>query len=357
MKEDLKDIPIYELSGSHRKMGQDFGEACREQIHELYEVRLANALEHASDRGRMIEEDKAVLLAEECLKYCQHYCPEGYDEFLGICEGAKISAAKLYICQGLTDFRDYLSWGELPDGYGCTSLIVPRERSKNESILLGQTWDLQTTNMPFVCIVKRSPLKSPKTVYMTTTGGLALIGMNEHGLSIGTNNIKCRDSRLGVHYLFVIHKFLQQSQLSEGETTIREAYRSGAHYYFYADENSYNGLECSATQYESLNKDPFIYHSNHCLHENIKKLECEYSGKSSDYRYLRIKELLHQNKKLSKTTIKNLLSDKTGDDLAVNRYHFNGISSNGCVIMEPGSRKFLTCRTQADQGIWKEIVI
>ena len=357
MNEELRDIPVYELNGSFHEMGRQFGEACRDQINELYEVRIANALEHASERGRRIQEVKAIYLAEKCLKHCQQYFPEGYDEFIGICEGANISPARLYVCQGLTDFRDYLSWGDLPDGYGCTSLIVPKEKSEEKSILLAQTWDLQTSNMPYVCMVKRFPKNAPKTVYMTTTGGLALIGMNEHGLSIGTNNIKCTDSRLGVHYLFIIHNFLRQSSINEGLACIQSATRSGAHYYFISDGYDYAGVECSATKHSFIDKTPYIYHTNHCVTPDIKELEAEYSGDSSEFRYKEVSKLLHKHSKHKKTNIIKILSNKNGGSLAINRVNFNKISSNGSVIMDPINRKISACRMQADVGNWKEFSV
>ena len=355
MDEKIEEIPIYEVAGSFREMGQQFGEACREKVHELYEIRLENALEHAKDRGRELEEERALVLAEDCLKVCQTYFPEGYDEFLGICEGADISAAELYICQGLTDFRDFLSWGALPDGYGCTSLIIPASKTENKHILLGQTWDLQTNNMPYVCLVKRQPSNAPQTVYMTTTGGLALIGMNEHGLSIGTNNIKCNDSRLGLHYLFIIHKFLQYRNIAKALPSISEAQRAGAHYYYYADECHYGAVECSAKKHAFVQNGSFIQHSNHCLLPEIKELESEDAGESSIFRSEQVKKLLKNHQEHSTTTIKNILSDQTGNALAINRYNYKNISSNGSVIMEPASKRFWACRTQADRGKWKEV--
>ena len=46
------DLPIIELAGSPRCMGEAFGESCRAEIRELYALRLEAALRFAQRRGR-----------------------------------------------------------------------------------------------------------------------------------------------------------------------------------------------------------------------------------------------------------------------------------------------------------------
>ena len=350
----IEQLPLIKLHGTPMQMGQQFGEQSRDEIQRLLQIRLNSALQHAAARGRSYDEVTALALAHQCAQAVNDFDPTIQQELEGIANGANISLAQLFIVQGLTDFRDYLSWGYLPDGYGCTSFILPRERTANKSLTLAQSWDLLTPNMPFVCLVKRQPNQGPSTLSLTVTGGLSMIGMNSEGVAIGTNNIKTTDSQAGVHYLHLIHKALSCSSAKEAVATIQSAKRCGAHYYLIGDSSGdYYGLECSATTSDLLPATKgFISHCNHPLSAKINKLNAEDMGESTQHRQQRINLLLDQPN-LSTDDIKSILSDHNGDHLAICRHDVGeGISTNGCVIMEPENGSLHACRMSAHEGVW-----
>jgi len=351
----IHELPVIELKGSFRKMGLHYGESCRSQIHELYEIRLNAALKHAADRGRIFSSQQALAIAEENLDIVRNFDPDAHEELLGICEGAAITPAQLYIMQGLTDFRDFLSWGKTPDGLGCTSLIVSRERARDEQLLMAQNWDLSTSNMPYVCFVKRQPDSGPHTMSLTIAGGLSMIALNSEGLAIGTNNIKTTDTRRGVHYLNLIHKVMSCRTFSKGAKVITEAQRSGAHYFMLGDSHgNYGGFECSAKKVGFLTScDGLITHCNHPLHEDIQPLNAEDMGQSTCNRQQRIDHLC-QDKTFDIAVLKTLLSDHEGDDLAICRHDVSeGISTNATVIMSPETGEIHACRSHPHIGKWQ----
>jgi len=351
----IHELPVIELEGTHYQMGRTYGEICREKMAELYEVRLLSALKHASTRGREFSVEHAVELADECITEVKAYDPLGYKELMGMSEGSGLSMQEIYIMQGLTDFRDFLTWGQLPDGLGCTSMIVSRERSASGQLILAQNWDLMTSNMPYVCFVKRKPEIGPETMSLTVTGGLSMIGLNSEGLAIGTNNIKTTDSRRGVHYLNIIHRALSCATASEAEHAIQYAHRSGAHYYMLGDKSGdYYGIECSATKHGILKGDAgVVTHCNHPLHPEVASLNAEDMGESTQYRQKRIDSLVSDGA-IGVSEIKEILSDYDGGDLAICRRDVGeGISTNGSVIIEPEAGRIHACRSLPDEGVWQ----
>ena len=352
---ELTELPLIEVQGSFREMGQQFGEAGRQQIAELYEIRLNSALNHAAERGRRFSTDDYLKIAAGILSLARNYHPEGYEETLGIAEGAGLSPEQIFILQGLTDLRDFLSWGTMPDGFGCTSMIISAERSKNGQKILAQNWDLQTDNMPYVCFVRRTPDDGPSTLSLTVSGGLCMIGLNSEGLAIGTNNIKTTDTRPGVHYLNIIHKFLAQRDYKTALSCIEDAPRCGAHYYMTGSRNDgYAGIECSALLARRLDEaDGIITHCNHPLHPDIDELNAEDMGPSTRSRQKRI-DCLTGSGKYGFEDIKEMLSDLDGKDLAICRHNVPGdISTNASVIIFPEEGKIHACRSFPHSATWQ----
>ena len=209
------DLPIIELEGSPRRMGEDFGASCREQIRQLYELRLQALLASCRQSGSPRASREVLLIARECLAASAAYDPVGYAEFAGIARAAGITEEQCYVLQGLTDLRDLVSFTGPPDGEACSSFIVGADRSTTGTLLVGQNWDLRTDNMPYVRLVHRKPDGAPETWSLTLTGCLTLIGINAEGIAVGNTNLQTTDVRTGVQYLTVLHRVLGATSLEE----------------------------------------------------------------------------------------------------------------------------------------------
>ena len=360
MSEHHFDIPIHKLpvvylQGSYYEMGRQFGKECRNQINELCHIRTQASLEHAAERGRTFTESQALELIKSCSSHLLKFDENIYQETLGIAEGANLTLEQIMLMQGLTDYRDYLSWAKIPEGYGCTSMIISRERSKNGKLLLAQNWDLGTSNMPYVCFVIRHPNNAPKSYNLTVAGGLSLIGMNSKGLAIGTNNIKTTDTQPGLHYLNLIHKAMQYSSADQVKKMISRAIRSGAHYFLFGDkQGNFYGLECSATKHDEIkHKAGVLTHCNHILSSKLKSLEAEDMGLSTCHRQIRVNQLTETDS-FDLQRIKEILSDHDGDELSICRHSdHTGISTNASVILEPEDGLVHACRSHPHSAEWQ----
>lgn len=371
------DLELIEVSGSPRQMGESFGEALRQQTRELYERRLQAAIDYAhANAGREYDGDAILAIARRCLPITERYDPQGYAEFLGIARGAGLSAAQLFVTQGLTDLRDVLAFGSAADvdatclaaddsdaadagAEGCSAFAVAPGRTREGRLLVGQTWDLATDNMPYVRLVRRRPEDAPQTLSLTLTGCLTLIGLNEAGVAVGNTNLRTRDARLGLQYLSILHRALRCRQLDEAVTCIAEAPRSAGHFYYAANaEGRMVGLECSATRCHrfDIEDDGVFVHCNHALSDSIRRFEASITYDSTEFRQRRMSELLEGGGELLDVQrIKGVLSDRQGGDLAICRYCTGpfDISTNAAVIMNPATGEMHACRAQPDYGVWR----
>lgn len=350
------DLPIVEISGSAKRMGEAFGEACREEARELYAIRLESAIRYAEEKGRAVSEEQVLDIVGACLEPTRAYDATVYDEFAGIARGAGISPGQCYVLQGLTDLRDILAFGPLPEGVGCSSFIIAPDRSASGNMLLGQNWDLQTDNMPYVRLVHRKPDDDPETWSLTLTGCLTLIGVNAEGIAVGNTNLQTTDARVGVQYLTVLHRALRSRSLAEAVESIRRAPRAGAHYYYAAGpDGEAVGLECSATRAVPFEvRRGLFVHCNHALAGEIAALETEEPTPSTVHRQDRLSQLLavHEGP-IGLDDLKHILSDhEGGEDRCICRHDFGDISTNATVIMSPATREIHACRSQPHVGQW-----
>lgn len=348
---------ILTLEGSHAAMGEAFGESCREDIHRFYQIRLQNALKQARDwGGREVGEDELLRAAESSVSFTEAYHPEGWAELRGIARGANLSHAHILALNGLTDYRDVLSWhGDFEAFGGCSAFIVQGDASRDGGVLVGQTWDLASDNMPYVLGVHRKPTEGPQTWTLTTVGCLSLIGMNEAGISVGTTNVRTPDARPGVMYLSIIHKALHQADLEGAAQAVTRAHRAGAHFYWIADgEGRASAIECTATTVARVDVEAGVYvHCNHCLIDAHIAREPRPPSPSSAYRTKRLGALLEgQAGAHDLDTVKRALSDEEGGDNAICRDDTLGISTNGAVVIAPERRVIQACHGLPSRAEW-----
>lgn len=360
---------VLSFEGTPYEIGQAFGESCRAGIHELYEKRLRNALAQAKAYGGVVLDEAAILaISERCLPLVELYAPAGYEELTGIARGAGLDLLRIWAMNALTDLRDVAAfndparWREVappPDGEGCSAFLLQADRSADGAGYCGQTWDLATDNMPHVLVVRRRPLGAPATTCLTTDGCLSLIGMNEHGVAIGTTNIRTTDAQLGVSYLDIIHEGLATRSLEDAVARVREAPRAGAHFYYGMDATgAAAAVECTALRSHRIDVPRGSYvHCNHVLIDEHQGLQAKGPLESSHHRQGRLSALLEAPRLLSPTDLRAFLADHDGDPNGICRHDSGGISSNASVILCPSQRRFFAVHGPACQGNWIELEV
>ncbi|NVB38821.1 hypothetical protein G6O69_13350 [Pseudenhygromyxa sp. WMMC2535] len=351
---------VLSLSGTPAAMGEAYGESCRDEIPKLYEKRLANAIRQAKVHGgREVGEEAVLTVARACLTPTRAHHPEGFAELEGIARGAGQPVEKILAMNGLTDIRDVLAWrGDLESLGGCTAFVVAGDQTRDGQLICGQTWDLATDNMPHVLGVHRKPADGPETWTLTTAGCLSLIGLNEHGIAVGTTNVRTTDARPGVTYLSMIHKALAARTLDDAAAGISDVQRAGAHFFFVADgEGRALALECTPEHVERVAVDAGSYvHTNHCLVPAHQAIEGDTPSASSHARQARLEQLIAATAgQADLDASKTWLGDQANGDKAISRSDFEGISSNGSVVMVPQSRTIHVCHGPAHEATWLDL--
>jgi isopenicillin-N N-acyltransferase like protein len=353
----------FHFEGTPEQIGEAYGEQLRDEIAQLYAIRLHNALAAAKQLGgRVLDENALLTLSRRCLPPSEAYDAEGYRELAGIARGAGMSLDRIFAMNGLTDLRNVLAFGD-PRAWGgavegCSSFIVGGDRTQDGRMYVGQTWDLATDHMPFVIAVHRKPKGRPATWSMTTSGCLSLIGMNEQGAAVGTTNIRTKDSRPGVTYLQIIHRTLREAAVEGMESTITLAPRAGAHYYYAGDARERAiAVECTATQSTTTRVASGYYiQCNHVLIEANRALEAAAPARSSLCRQARMGVLIGgATQPLTVADFQGFLADHDGGDDAICMHDRGGLSSNGSIIMCPRTQRLWVCHGQACTGTWVEL--
>ena len=338
-------LRVIDLEGCPHEMGYAFGQQLADEVHGLAEERYKLCEEAAPG----IPRERVLQLAKDHLEVQAAHAPCVHDEFRGIAAGARISEEELLIGNGLTDFRDVLKTTP-GDAVGCTTFLVRADAAADGCAYVGQTWDMHDTAEAFVVVLRRRPKEGPQTITLTTSGCLSLIGMNEHGLAIGNNNLVPTDARPGAIYLAMIHDFLGQATFERARSGITEAPRASGHNYYMSDgAGGVDDIETTAERWVSIQIEGDTYaHANHYQSEQLKPLEADPPTVCSLEREKRLSGLLADAAgQIDAAKLQELLSyRKEGDEGTLNRHA--EIRSCAAAIMCPERREVWFCQGPPD---------
>ncbi|MCH2132278.1 MAG: C45 family peptidase [Phycisphaerales bacterium] len=350
----LLKLPCVTVTGSPAQMGEALGESLRALIERLVAHRLDRASEYLQEHG--VEGGLATYraAAEGGLSLLREWDEPGWLELDGTARGAGVPLLDLYASANFTDVRDVATIPHVPcdDDEGCTAFMSPAEDQGD--LVVGQTWDLNAGDVEYVVGVHRLPSEGPETWTVTVAGAPTLIGMNEHGLYVGTTNLKIQGARVGVGYMDIQHRAIRERDHAAAASVAIEAPRSAAHSYWYADASGGVELECSATSVvrRDLVEAPIVQ-TNHCLDDAHAAREPQAPQPSTAARLARASMLIGSGG-LTLQGARELMSDRADGVLSINRYPEDGepTTTNACMIGVPSQRVFEACRGPADRGEW-----
>jgi isopenicillin-N N-acyltransferase like protein len=352
----LLKLPIVECAGEPHALGHAQGEQLRERIAAFIEQRLSAFADYSRERGGPSVE-QFLAAGAACLRVFEGWDPEGAAEHSGIAQAAGVSAEALYATTNMTDVRDVLLLPSRKSDEGCTSLLVPAAFSRSSELIVGQTWDLNPTDLDFVVAVHRRPTNGPETWSITCAGALSLTGMSAAGVAVGTTNIKTRRSRVGVGYLSLLHRAIRAGSAAIAGQLLRSAPRAAAHTYWLADAQSAAELECDPDTVVERRADPQpLARTNHCLSDVMREAEGEAATVSSQKRLARAQATLGAGEH-DVASLQALMRDRSDGVDSINRYteDAQGTTTNACVIAIPARRELWACRGPADRGEWRQL--
>jgi isopenicillin-N N-acyltransferase-like protein len=281
---------LVRVSGSHREIGRQIGEACKKQV------------QHGVENGRSLVADAyeqleltwagAQIQARKYLPFAQERYPQYVDELMGIAEGAEVAFEDLSVINAMEAVTmDALHLTR------CTSMAVNEERTADGHVLMAHNEDWVPEDEDDVFIIHASPKNEPPFLAMTYGGLLPNIGFNAYGIAQMCDSVYPNDSRIGTPRVVVSRAVLASRTPDEAIRHMLSAQRAAGYNHLLVHESGeLYSLEVSARRFAILyGENGYIVHTNHYLAENMQQVEREPEDLvASRVRYFRARRLIQR---------------------------------------------------------------
>lgn len=188
--------PLIRISGTHREMGRQFGEASRKQVeHSIENARNLLAMAYAE---LALTWEGAQIQARKFMPFSQERYPQYVEEIMGMAEGARVAfedLAVLHAMEAVTMDALHLS--------RCTSFAVNEQRTADGHVLGAHNEDWLPEDEDDVIIIHATPKDEPPYLAMTYGGLLPNIGFNAYGIAQFCDSVYPNDSRIGTPRIIV----------------------------------------------------------------------------------------------------------------------------------------------------------
>ena len=298
-------IPLVRVSGTHREMGRQIGEARRENVRRSVE----NARKLFADAYEELELtwDGAKIQARKYLPFAQERYPQYVDEMAGIAEGANLPFEEISVLNAMEavtmDALHLIS---------CTSMAVNDAHTADGHILAAHNEDWIPEDEEDVYIVHARPDDEPPFLAMTYGGLLPNVGFNAYGIAQLIDSVHPDDSRIGIPRLVVSRAVLAAKSPSDAIKRAVVSHRAAGYNHLIAhDSGEIYSVEVSARRFDVLYaQDGYMAHANHYLSPRMQEIEYEPEQLiPSRVQYHRALRLLHKTDKHTIKTLQNIQKD------------------------------------------------
>src|SRR5215203_2697152 len=313
--------PLIEVSGTHRAMGQQIGEACREQVQ--HSVDNAHVLIDQSYNTLELTWAGANIQARKYLPFAEERYSQYVDELRGIAEGANVSFDDLMVVNAMEAVTmDALHLTR------CTSFAVNEQRTADGHILLAHNEDWVPEDENDVYVISAKPNDEPPYLAMTYGGLLPNVGLNAYGIAQAIDTVYPNDSRIGIPRLVVARAVLASRRLSGalGRTLVSHRAAGYNHLIVHESGEMYS-VEVSARRFDIIHgTDGYIVHTNHYLSQPMKEIESDPEELiSSRVRYFRANRLLRENSTHTIKTLQSIQKDHVNLPNSICNHNIQGI--------------------------------
>ncbi|MFD1413282.1 C45 family autoproteolytic acyltransferase/hydolase [Oceanobacillus jeddahense] len=308
-KRSTKSFPFYSFKGSHKEIGQQYGERCSD----LIKKHLDYALKQLEKEIKVLPSKKDLENAAlQYRPYVIEYAPSFDDEIQGLAEGANISLGEAYFLQLRAEMVHHFDSTD----HECTTFALQAEATKDNTPLVGQNVDLPPFYAECNVVVEIIPNDGPKFLMLTPAGQISFIGINDQGVGVCGNFITCDGWRKGFPRYMLTRLALIQSSVEEAVIKLENTYRASSRNIIMVDSAN-NAIDLEVTPDvigKVLPKDGFIAHSNHFLSSEVYNQERKVGEdfENSAMRRFRMHQLIEsRNGDLDVTEMQSLMRDRT----------------------------------------------
>ncbi len=319
MSEDPRTFPFYRLRGTHRVIGQQFGDACADLIRQHRDRVLARL-----DTQAGMSAKHALSTAMYYRDYVVAHAPFLDEEIQGVAEGARIPLPEAYLLQLRAEVAAPVTAAPAPlpagasveAGDECTTFAVLAEGTSDGIPLIGQNADLPVFYGEIGVVVEIAPDDAPAVLMLTPAGQVSYIGINAQGLGIFANFLTCDGWRVGYPRYLLSRLALTKDTVEEAIAAIRSVPRASSRNLILLDaQGTAADLETTPTNDARLDpENGLLAHSNHYVAEDLgnEDRSAERPRHNSRVRLERMRELLAENRgNLNAKVMQDLLRDRT----------------------------------------------
>jgi len=292
-------IPLLEVRGTHRQVGQQIGQALKPRLQRL----LARAHQELPD-GMKWEE--MVRQARLYLAYSRDAYPQYVEELEGMAQGAEVPFEDLFL-EMCEELWERAAWR------GCTDMLARGRATVDGSTLVAHTNDLSPEAEEDLVILKVQAGDEPEFLGVSVAGLGYSAGFNAAGISMTGNQVSCNDIRPGVPRLLIVRAILAARRLEEAMNACLLPSRASNYNNIIADaDGEAYSMEGSATDCEPIYiEGDLLAHANHYVSPPMRRFEAErHAIAGSIIRHHRALRLLRENDgRHSPELFKKLLAD------------------------------------------------
>lgn len=310
-------FPFYRFSGSHRAIGQQYGEECRLLIEQHRDLAL--------ERLRSKSELSYAEVTERTLWYepwVEHAAPFFCEEIRGLAEGAGITEAEAWLLQLRAEVAIVT---EDESGDECTSYAVQPDATSDGIGLVGQNADLPPFYRDIAVVAEMQFDDIPDILMLLPAGQLSYLGINDAGVGVSANFLTCDGWRVGFPRYFFSRMVLTKRTVDEGAALIENLHRASSRNLMMLDsEGGAIDLETSVTESARIYPtNGILAHAN-----NYQAPEMQHAERSTGIeltnsrgRFESMRSMLDsRHGELNAQVMKEILCDRTDPMACVNRH-------------------------------------
>jgi isopenicillin-N N-acyltransferase like protein len=298
-------IPLIFLRGSHREIGLQYGEACREQIQ--HSIDNAHKLLEDTVHQLQLSWEGASIQARKYIPFVEERFPQYVEEIQGIADGANVSYDDIAVVNAMEAVTmDALHLVK------CTSLSISQERSTSGHVLVAHNEDWLPDDEPDLVILHISSNDEPPILAMTYGALLPNIGFNADGIAQCCDSVYPNDVRIGAPRIIVSRAVLAARTPADAIRRALSPQRAaGYNHLIVHDSGELYNVEVSSRRFAVLSsEDGSIVHTNHYLHPTMQVIESEPDELvATRVRYFRAQRMLRLVECHSTDSIKLILRD------------------------------------------------
>ncbi len=325
-----KTIPVLELRGTHRQVGQQIGQAMKASIQkEIAGIR--------DDLPRGIAWDDMLFQSAQYLAPTRMIYPQYIEELEGIAEAAGVPFEEVFLemCEELWESPAWRS-GSRSRLRGCSDMAARGEATADGSTLLAHTNDLSPKAEEKLVILRIKAVDEPEILAVSAGGVGISAGFNAAGIALTGNQVDSNDLRPGVPRLVMVRALLAAKRLGEALNICLLPQRASNYNNILADANGeIYSMEGSATDCEPIYiSENILSHANHYVSAPMRGFEADRSTiGDSVIRHNRAMRLLRENYgKLSPELFMTLLADHANYPASLCKHGLDSVTAFSIII-------------------------